>query len=109
KQKTGGGLLGDRIRMNALSRSGIYMRSMASRGSGREISESLKPTLSALKDYDFDLLIAETSGIGQGSNAILEVADLSLYVMTAEFGAQSQLEKIEMIDEADVLAINKAD
>ncbi len=109
KQKTGGGLLGDRIRMNALSRPGLFMRSMASRGSGREIAEALPKTLTALKDYDFDLLIAETSGIGQGSSAILEVSDLSLYVMTSEFGAQSQLEKIDMIDFADLIAINKAD
>lgn len=109
KQKTGGALLGDRIRMNSLSRAGIFMRSMASRGSGREISAALKPTLEELKNYDFDLLIAETSGIGQGSSAILEVCDLSLYVMTAEFGAQSQLEKIDMIDYSDLIAINKAD
>jgi methylmalonyl-CoA mutase len=109
KQKTGGALLGDRIRMNSLSRSGVYMRSMASRGSGREISGALRPTLEHLREMDFDLLIAETSGIGQGSSAILEVCDLSLYVMTAEFGAQSQLEKIDMIDFADLIAINKAD
>jgi isobutyryl-CoA mutase len=109
KQKTGGGLLGDRIRMNSLSRPGVYMRSMASRGSGREISLALPPTLASLKDLDFDLLIAETSGIGQGGSAILEVSDVSLYVMTAEFGAQSQLEKIDMIDYSDLIAINKAD
>lgn len=109
KQKTGGGLLGDRIRMNSLSRPGVYMRSMASRGSGKEISLFLPDTLKALKDFDFDFIIAETSGIGQGSSAILEVSDLSLYVMTSEFGAQSQLEKIEMIDFADLIAINKAD
>lgn len=109
KQKTGGGLLGDRIRMNSLSRSGVYMRSMASRGSGKEISQHLPDALTFLKSYDFDLLIAETSGIGQGSSAILDVCDLSLYVMTAEFGAQSQLEKIDMIDFANLIAINKAD
>ncbi len=109
KQKTGGGLLGDRIRMNSLSREGVYMRSMATRGSGREIAVALPPVLDALKELDFDLLIAETSGIGQGSSAILDVSDLSLYVMTAEFGAQSQLEKIDMIDYADFIAINKAD
>jgi isobutyryl-CoA mutase len=109
KQKTGGGLLGDRIRMNALSRDGVFMRSMASRGSGREIADALPQVLNELKTCDFDLLIAETSGIGQGSSAITEVADLSLYVMTAEFGAPSQLEKIDMIDFANVIAINKAD
>ena len=109
KQKTGGGLLGDRIRMNSLSRSGVYMRSMASRGSGKEISQALPGVLTTLKDFNFDLVIAETSGIGQGSSAILDVCDLSLYVMTSEFGAQTQLEKIDMIDLADVIAINKAD
>jgi methylmalonyl-CoA mutase len=109
KQKTGGGLLGDRIRMNSLSRRGVYMRSMASRGSGKEISLDLPEVLKNLKDFDFDFLIAETSGIGQGSSAILDVSDLSLYVMTSEFGAQTQLEKIEMIDAADLIAINKAD
>lgn len=109
KQKTGGGLLGDRIRMNSLSRPGVYMRSMASRGSGREISSALPTVLNELKGLDFDILIAETSGIGQGGSAILEISDLSLYVMTSEFGAQSQLEKIDMIDSADLIAINKAD
>lgn len=109
KQKTGGGLLGDRIRMNSLSRDGVFMRSMASRGSGREISNQLPAVLEGLKKYNFDLLIAETSGIGQGSSAILDVCDVSLYVMTAEFGAQSQLEKIDMIDFANLIAINKAD
>jgi isobutyryl-CoA mutase len=109
KQKTGGGLLGDRIRMNSLSRDRVYMRSMASRGSGREISDHLPSALEYLKTQDFDLLIAETSGIGQGSSAILDVCDVSLYVMTAEFGAQSQLEKIDMIDFANLIAINKAD
>lgn len=109
KRKTGGALLGDRIRMNSLSRPGLFMRSVASRGSGREISESLIHMLDYMKSLDFDLLIAETSGIGQASFAITEVSDLSLYVMTSEFGAQSQLEKIDMIDYADFIAINKAD
>ena len=109
KRKTGGALLGDRIRMNALSRSGAFMRSVASRGSGSEIASSLAPMLSYLKQFDFDLLIAETSGIGQANVAITEICDVSLYVMTSEFGAQSQLEKIDMIDFADLIAINKAD
>lgn len=109
KRRTGGALLGDRIRMNTLARRGTFMRSVASRGSGSEIAVSLPPILNFLKKYDFDLLIAESSGIGQASSKILEVCDLSLYVMTSEFGAQSQLEKIDMIDYADVVAINKAD
>lgn len=109
KRRTGGALLGDRIRMNALSRSGTFMRSVASRGSGNEIAESLPRILDFLKGYQFDLLIAESSGIGQASSRILEIGDVSLYVMTSEFGAQSQLEKIDMIDFADLVAINKAD
>jgi len=109
KRKTGGALLGDRIRMNSLSRPGVFMRSVASRGSGSEIASSLPKMLEFLKTTDFDVLIAETSGIGQAQNAITEIADLALYVMTSEFGAQSQLEKIDMIDFADLIAINKAD
>lgn len=109
KRRTGGALLGDRIRMNALARRGTFMRSMASRGSGSELADALPKALTFLKQYDFDLLIAESSGIGQASSKILEVSDLSLYVMTSEFGAQSQLEKIDMIDYADLIAINKAD
>jgi isobutyryl-CoA mutase len=109
KQKTGGALLGDRIRMNSLSRPGVFMRSVASRGSGSEIAASLPRMLDFMKTLDFDLLIAETSGIGQAQHAITQFSDLSLYVMTSEFGAQSQLEKIDMIDFADLIAINKAD
>ena len=109
KRKTGGSLLGDRIRMNSLSRDRIYMRSLASRGSGREISGALPEVLQFLKTMNFDLIIAETSGIGQGNMAITEVSDLSMYVMTSDFGAQSQLEKIDMIDFADLIAVNKAD
>lgn len=109
KRKTGGSLLGDRIRMNSLSRNRVYMRSVASRGSGREIASSLPTILKTLKNYNFDLIIAETSGIGQGNMAITEVSDLSMYVMTSDFGAQSQLEKIDMIDFADLVAVNKAD
>ncbi len=109
KRKTGGALLGDRIRMNTLTRRGTFMRSIASRGSGSEIAACLPKVLEFLKGYDFDLLIAESSGIGQASSKILEVSDLSLYVMTSEFGAQSQLEKIDMIDYADLISINKAD
>ena len=109
KRKTGGSLLGDRIRMNALSRPNIYMRSVASRGSGKEIANTLPEILKFLKTMDFDLIIAETSGIGQGNMAITEVSDISMYVMTSDFGAQSQLEKIDMIDFADFVAVNKAD
>jgi len=109
KRKTGGSLLGDRIRMNSLSRNHVYMRSVASRGSGREIASSLPAILKYLKNFNFDLIIAETSGIGQGNMAITEVSDMSMYVMTSDFGAQSQLEKIDMIDFADLIAVNKAD
>lgn len=109
KRKTGGSLLGDRIRMNSLSRSNIYMRSVASRGSGKEIANTLPDILKFMKQLDFDFIIAETSGIGQGNMAITDVSDLSMYVMTSDFGAQSQLEKIDMIDFADFVAVNKAD
>lgn len=109
KKKTGGALLGDRIRMNSLLRERIFMRSVASRGSGKEIAQSLPSLLNFLKKCDFDFIIAETSGIGQGNMAITEVSDLSMYVMTSDFGAQSQLEKIDMIDFADFVAVNKAD
>ncbi|MBC7371962.1 MAG: cobalamin B12-binding domain-containing protein, partial [Bdellovibrionaceae bacterium] len=109
KRKTGGSLLGDRIRMNSLSRDHVFMRSVASRGSGREIASSLPDILNYTKQFNFDLIIAETSGIGQGNMAITEVSDISMYVMTSDFGAQSQLEKIDMIDFADVVAVNKAD
>lgn len=109
KRKTGGSLLGDRIRMNSLSRDRVFMRSLASRGSGREIAQSLPRVLDFIKQLDFDFVIAETSGIGQGNVAITEVSDFSMYVMTSDFGAQSQLEKIDMIDFADLIAVNKAD
>ncbi len=109
KRKTGGSLLGDRIRMNSLSRTKVYMRSVASRGSGREIASSLPDILKFVRQLDFDFIIAETSGIGQGNMAITEVSDMSMYVMTSDFGAQSQLEKIDMIDFADLIAVNKAD
>lgn len=109
KRRTGGALLGDRIRVNSLALPGTFMRSVASRGSGREISTALPRLLDVCRTSGFDLLFVETSGIGQGDTAITELADLSLYVMTSEFGAQSQLEKIEMLDFADLIAINKAD
>ncbi|MEC9281353.1 MAG: fused isobutyryl-CoA mutase/GTPase IcmF [Bdellovibrionota bacterium] len=109
KRKTGGALLGDRIRMNSLSRNHAFMRSVASRGSGNEVAESLPKILNYLKSLDFDFIIAETSGIGQAASNITELSDFSTYVMTSEFGAQSQLEKIDMIDYAELIVINKAD
>lgn len=109
KRKTGGALLGDRIRMNSIINGRAYMRSIASRGSGKEISDALPEILNFGKGQAFDLLIAETSGIGQSGSNITDIVDMSLYVMTSEFGAQSQLEKIDMIDYADFIAINKAD
>ena len=100
-------LLGDRIRMNSLSNNDLYMRSLASRGSGSEISANLDRAIEVAKAVGFDLIFCETSGIGQGSDAITTVADHSLYVMTAEFGAHTQLEKIEMLGVADVVILNK--
>ena len=107
RKRTGGALLGDRIRMNSLSNNDLYMRSLASRGSGSEISANLDRAIEVAKAVGFDLIFCETSGIGQGSDAITSVADRSLYVMTAEFGAHTQLEKIEMLDVADVIVLNK--
>ena len=107
KQKTGGALLGDRIRMNAIFSDRIYMRSLATRSSRSEVSLALKDAISVVKAAGFDLIIVETSGIGQGDAAIAELCDVSLYVMTSEFGAPSQLEKIDMLDYADMVVINK--
>lgn len=107
KQKTGGALLGDRIRMNAIFNNRVYMRSLATRTSRSEVSLALKDALSVVKAANFDVIVVETSGIGQGDAAITEVCDISLYVMTSEFGAPSQLEKIDMIDYADLVVINK--
>ncbi|MBX6394987.1 MAG: methylmalonyl-CoA mutase, partial [Alicyclobacillaceae bacterium] len=109
KQKTGGALLGDRIRMNALSSPRVYMRSLASRRSGSELSAAIHDALAVVKAAGFDLVIVETSGIGQGDAAVVEISDLSIYVMTSEFGAPSQLEKIDMLDFADFVVINKFD
>ncbi|MBF0243120.1 MAG: methylmalonyl-CoA mutase family protein [Desulfamplus sp.] len=107
RRKTGGALLGDRIRMNAIASPNIYMRSLATRDSGSEVSESLPEAIQVLKAAGFDLIIAETAGIGQGDSNIVNMADISLYVMTSDFGAPSQLEKIDMLDYADIIAINK--
>src|SRR5438067_1156675 len=109
RRKSGGALLGDRIRMNAIQHPHIYMRSMATRGAGVEISKALPDAIAACKVAGFDLVVAETSGIGQGDAAIVPLADCTLYVMTPEFGAASQLEKIDMLDFADFVAINKFD
>ncbi|MFK2825639.1 methylmalonyl-CoA mutase family protein [Bacillus sp. B190/17] len=107
KQKTGGALLGDRIRMNAIFSDRVFMRSLATRNSRSELSLAIKDAISVVKAAGYDLVIVETSGIGQGDAEITEIADLSLYVMTSEFGAPSQLEKIDMIDYADLIVINK--
>ena len=109
RRKTGGALLGDRIRMNAITGPNLYMRSLATRAAGSEIPETLGDILAACKLAGFDLLIVETSGIGQGDAAIVPLVNHSLYVMTPEFGAASQLEKIDMLDFADAVAINKFD
>lgn len=109
RKKTGGALLGDRIRMNAISHPNIFMRSLATRNATVEIPERLTEILAAVKLSGFDLIIVETPGIGQGDAGIVPFVDTSLYVMTPEFGAASQLEKIDMLDFADVFAINKFD
>ncbi|HTP61389.1 MAG TPA: fused isobutyryl-CoA mutase/GTPase IcmF [Burkholderiales bacterium] len=109
RRKTGGALLGDRIRMNAIHAPGIFMRSLATRASGAEIAACLPDAIAAARAAEFDLVIVETSGIGQGDAAIVKHVDCSLYVMTPEFGAASQLEKIDMLDFADFVAINKFD
>jgi isobutyryl-CoA mutase len=109
RRKSGGALLGDRIRMNAIDTPNVYMRSLATRDAGSEISKALPDAVAACKAAGFDLVIVETSGIGQGDAAIVPHVDVSLYVMTPEFGAASQLEKIDMLDFADFVAINKFD
>lgn len=109
RRKTGGALLGDRIRMNAISSPQVYMRSLATRAAGSEVPETISDILAACKLAGFDLIIVETSGIGQGDAAIVPLVNRSLYVMTPEFGAASQLEKIDMLDFADAVAINKFD
>ena len=109
RRKTGGALLGDRIRMNAIQHPGIFMRSIATRDAGGGIPASVPRMVSACRLAGFDFVVLETPGIGQGDAGVVPLVDLSLYVMTPEFGAQSQLEKIDMLDYADFVAINKFD
>jgi isobutyryl-CoA mutase len=109
KRKTGGALLGDRIRMNAIKNDRVYMRSMATRQSNLALSKHVQDAVDILKVGGFDLIILETSGIGQSDTEITEHSDVCLYVMTPEYGAATQLEKIDMLDFADIIAINKFD
>ena len=109
KRKTGGALLGDRIRMNSIKNSRVYMRSLATRQSNLALSKHVAEAISILKVAKYDLIIIETSGIGQSDTEILEHSDVSLYVMTPEYGAATQLEKIDMLDFANVIALNKFD
>ncbi len=109
KKMTGGALLGDRVRMNSIYGGRVFLRSMATRNSSSELAPSVINALSLMQHANFDLIILETTGIGQGNAGVVELSDLSMYVMTAEYGASSQLEKIEMIDYADLVAVNKFD
>ena len=107
RRKTGGALLGDRIRMNAIGSPRVYLRSLATRKSQTEIPAILSEAIEAVQAAGYDLVIAETAGIGQGDSRIIDMVDLSIYVMTSEFGAASQLEKIDMLDFADLVVVNK--
>ncbi|WP_374449459.1 methylmalonyl-CoA mutase family protein [Cloacibacterium normanense] len=109
KKKTGGALLGDRIRMNSINDSRVYMRSMATRENNVSVSPYIHSALDVLKISSPDIIILETSGIGQSGSEITEIADVSMYVMTPEYGASTQLEKIDMLDYADLIALNKSD
>lgn len=109
KKKTGGALLGDRIRMNSINDSRVYMRSMATRENNVSVSPYIHSALDVLKISNPDIIILETSGIGQSGSEITEIADVSMYVMTPEYGASTQLEKIDMLDYADLIALNKSD
>jgi len=109
KRKTGGALLGDRIRMNAINNPRVYMRSLATRQSNLALSKYVADAIQVLKAANYDLIILETSGIGQSDTEIMDHSDVSLYVMTPEFGAATQLEKIDMLDFADLVALNKFD
>lgn len=109
KRKTGGALLGDRIRMNAINNDRVYMRSLATRQANLALSKHVASAVDILKAAEYDLIILETSGIGQSDTEIIEHSDASLYVMTPEYGAATQLEKIDMLDFADIIALNKFD
>ncbi len=109
KRKTGGALLGDRIRMNAIKNERVYMRSLATRQSNLALSKHVQDAVDIVKAANFDLVILETSGIGQSDTEIIEHSNMSLYVMTPEYGAATQLEKIDMLDFADIIALNKFD
>jgi methylmalonyl-CoA mutase len=109
KRKTGGALLGDRIRMNAIKNDRVYMRSLATRQSNLALSKHVSHAIEVLQEAKYDLIILETSGIGQSDTEITEHSDISLYVMTPEYGAATQLEKIDMLDFADLIALNKFD
>ncbi|KAF0202466.1 MAG: methylmalonyl-CoA mutase family [Bacteroidetes bacterium] len=109
RRKSGGALLGDRIRMNAINSERVFMRSMATRQANLALSKYISDAVCIVKNAGFDLVILESSGIGQSDTEIVDYADISLYVMTPEYGAASQLEKIDMLDFADVIAINKSD
>jgi isobutyryl-CoA mutase len=107
RRRTGGALLGDRIRMNALANEQVFMRSLATRRAHLATSAVLADTIQLLKWAGFDLIVVETAGIGQSDTEIVDMVDLSLYVMTSEYGAASQLEKIDMLDFADLIVLNK--